>query len=119
MNKQNGSFPEYAEMSLESHLTKDPPNSIANHFPKFCNLNNYREVIERYFIEIGLTEMLDHSLARISAKLGFELLADELQTLNSTDRGTDIPDNLKARFIESHQFDYTIYNYIRSGFHPQ
>lgn len=91
---------------------------MLNHFPREMNLNNYKEIIEKYFIDVGLTEFLPESLQRFAQKLGVPFRAEELGHLNATARTDALPDEYRAVFRESHPLEYAVYDYVRARFAP-
>ena len=51
---------------------------MLEHFPRKVTRDNYKEICEKYFVHIGITEQLDESLLRISKKLNFEYVGDSI-----------------------------------------
>ena len=91
----------------------DSRASLTNQFPRETTLDNYKEIIESLFIEVGVTEYLDESLARIAKKLNKSYDPESLQHLNATERDlSEIPYELKEEFMETKSLDYAIYNYV-------
>ncbi len=97
------------ENDIDSYLKNHKPNML-NHFPRDVNLNNYKEICEKYFIEIGITEKLNESLNRIANKIGF-VYSNNVSELNKTERSEQIPLEFKEKFIELNQLEYEVYNY--------
>lgn len=95
---------------LRDFLQKAKPNML-NHFPRKMNLDNYKDIIEEYFIEIGITEHLDSSMRRISEKLCMPYDPSLLGRLNVTKRDTPPPNDLKDMFIENNPLEYAVYEY--------
>lgn len=88
------------------------PSIMLEHFPRKVTLENYKDIIEDYFIEIGIMEMLDISLSRIAKKLGLSY-NNSVPFINKTERDSSmISDNIKVNFIKSHKLEYQVYNYI-------
>jgi len=94
---------------IETYLRSAKPNML-NHFPREVTLENYKDICEEYFIEIGITEKLDQSLERIANKLGFEFM-NNTPNLNKTDRDQEVAENFKDQFIESNRLEYEVYEY--------
>ena len=88
---------------------------MLNHFPREVTQDNYKDMIEQYFIEIGVTEKLDISLARIADKLGFEY-SNNVPFLNKTKRVTSVSDSVKDQFIELNPLEYEVYNFALSKY---
>jgi hypothetical protein len=100
---------------LETHLSQVILNAL-NHFPREMNLTNFKDIIDEYFIEIGITEMLPESLGRIAQKLGKNFDPTMLEVVNVTERDQDVPAAYRDRFVEKHPLDFAVYNYAKSKF---
>jgi hypothetical protein len=100
--------------NLATFLEETKPNML-NHFPREINLDNYKDICEQYFIEIGITEKLNESLQRIAKKLGFEYL-DNVPLTNKTKRDEIVPYAFREKFIELNQLEYEVYNYCLKKF---
>ena len=98
------------EDTLEEFLQNCDINML-NHFPREMNMTNYKEIIEEYFIDIGITEYLDESMKRIANKLGFEYNSDMLGYLNVTKRDQEISAEAKETFVKKHELEFAVYNY--------
>lgn len=85
---------------------------LFNYFPCDVTADNYREVIESYFVEVGVTEYLDESMQRIAKKLKQEYIPGSLGRLNTAKRDQEVTPEVKARFIKRHQLEYDVYNYV-------
>ena len=99
---------------LVSYLKNNKPNML-NHFPRKVTLDNFKEICEEYFIEIGITEKLDESMRRIAHKLGFNY-TKKVDTLNTTTRDQPTPIEFKDPFIELNRLEYEVYTYCRTRF---
>lgn len=100
---------------LEHHLRSTPPN-ILNHFPREITQDNYRDIIEEYFIEIGLTEHLSNSLQRIATALNQPFDPASLPVLNATPRTREVPDGLAAHYEDAHPLEYAVYAHVKTRF---
>ncbi len=107
LNLPRGGLTEFIE---QLHL------GLFNYFPCEVTSENYQEVIEENFVEVGVTEFLDESMIRISTKLGEEYTPGSLERLNSAKRDQDVTPEVKKRFIERHQLEYDVYNYVLSKY---
>lgn len=85
---------------------------LFNYFPCDVTSENYQKVIEENFVEVGVTEFLDESMIRISAKLGEEYIPGSLERLNTANRDQDVTLEVKKRFIERHKLEYDVYQYV-------
>jgi len=120
--EKNPIFKEITKISLEEYLATWPnkyPNfapTLSTYLPLPCDLNNYREMIESQFVEIGISEQLPESMKRISEKLGLQLDISDLPHLNTSRRTVQIPMHIKKDFEARNPLDYAIYNYVREKF---
>lgn len=100
--------------NFEVFLLENKPN-ILNQFPRAMNTNNFRDICEEYFIEIGITEKMHESMQRIANKLEFKY-SDETLLVNETRRDELVPCDLKEKFMELNKLEYEVYNYCLSKF---
>lgn len=96
--------------TLREYLLNTKPNML-NHFPREMSLNNYKEVIEDNFIDIGITEYLGESMKRIASKLNLPYDSALLGHYNVTERDQEVPDQLRDMFIENNQLEFAVYDY--------
>jgi len=113
MNQHDAGLRASAEKGLEEKVM-DPSFTMLNHFPCEITMENFQEVIETRFIEVGVTEQLDESMLRIAKRLGKPYVAGSLPHLNASTRGELIPDGLRERFREARRLDYAVYDYVRA-----
>lgn len=97
-------------------LNNNDKAGMFNHFPSEVTLENFREVIETQFIEIGVLEHLDESMMRIASKLNYKFNPSSIQKLNVTERDQRIPYELKQEFIEMNPLAYAVYDYVLSKY---
>jgi hypothetical protein len=118
-------FPDFhavAAMDLEEYLSKwpfDHPDfspPMTSFMPKGCDLTNYTEMLDSYFIEIGIMEKLEESMGRISTKLGMDFESSDLLHLNVSNYTRDIPLELKQEFVRRNPVEYAIYDYVRARY---
>ncbi|MCK5855752.1 MAG: hypothetical protein KAG34_01235 [Cocleimonas sp.] len=107
LNLANGGLPEYLQ---KMH------SGLLHFFPCEMTLDNYKEVIEEKYIEIGVTEYLDESMQQIAAKLGQNYASNTLERLNVAKRDQIIPYNLQDSFRERHQLEFAVYDYVLSKY---
>ena len=103
---------------VEKHLIKAKPNML-NHFPREVTTANYKDIIEEYFIEIGITEHLRNSIRWIAYKLNMHYDEALLDHHNATERDQHVPDYLRDLFIENNQLEFDVYNYALERFTQQ
>ena len=100
---------------LETYLKTTRPNML-NHFPREMNMHNYKDMMEEFFIEIGITEKLIESMHRIGKKLGFIFDEKSLKKLNQTARDQELPDSFKDQFVELYRLEHEVYQYALSRY---
>jgi hypothetical protein len=94
----------------------DSRSTMLNHFPRHMTMNNYQEVIETLFVEIGITEQLDESMKRIALKLNRPYASNKLGHFNAAERDQRVPYDLKEKFIENRPLEYAVYDYVSARF---
>ena len=100
---------------LADYLLDTTPNML-NHFPRPVTLANYKEVIDKYFIDIGFTDQLSESLERMARKLGKPFDEKDLDHLNVSEKDEEVSDQLRDKFIERNELEYMVYDYAFSRF---
>lgn len=100
---------------LRDYLLNQRINML-NHFPREVTMENYQEMIETKFVEIGIMEYLGESMRRIAKKLGKDYAPDALQHLNATARDEEVPFALKQEFAERHPLEFAVYDYALSKY---
>jgi hypothetical protein len=96
---------------IETEITnKNYHPNITDYMPFEITDNNYREIIDKYFVYVGLVEDFQTSLSILSDKLGFS--QNKVEHLNISTRNQTVSNYTKQRFIDSHQLEYAIYNYV-------
>lgn len=103
------------ESDLEDFLGSADPMML-NHFPKEVTMQNFREVLDQHFVELGITECLSESLGRIADKLGVAFEANALCHANATERDQPVPRYLRDAFVAAHPLEYAVYDYARSRY---
>ena len=79
-------------------------------------MDNYKEIIETSFVEIGVLEDLEESIERISKKLNKHYEPNSVRCHNVAKRDSIVPYDLKDEFIEKHSLEYVVYNYVLSKY---
>lgn len=103
------------EHGIEHFLINTQFNML-NHFPQKVTIDNYKEIIEKYFIEIGVTEYLNASMKRIAQKLGFPYDENMLERHNTTERNEEVPLHLKDMLREKNELEFIVYEYVSKRF---
>jgi len=94
-------------------INKSP---MLNYFPREVTFDNYKEIIEKYFIEIGIIENIEISMERIAVKLQKTYCAEMLERMNASNKDQLVTDDLRNIFIENNQLEYTVYNYVKNNY---
>lgn len=81
------------------------------HFPFDVTMENYVEILDRYFIYVGILEDLQTSVNMLARKLGFSSISIGRQNVSEHDEIATRKS--KGIFIERHKLEFAIYNYIR------
>jgi hypothetical protein len=103
--------------SLYRFLLDTPPN-ILNHFPRIVTRDNFRELIEALFIEIGVMTHLSESVRRIAARLGMPFDDAMLPHANATPHAQAPDFDLRGIYREMHPLEHEVYHYAASRFEP-
>jgi len=96
-----------------AQFISDTDINMLNHFPRVITRDNYKEIIEQYFVYIGIVEHLQESLRMIAHKLGKNFNSSEVPHANATSRDQIIDDGAKSRFKEKHELEYLVYEYAK------
>ncbi|MDK3019095.1 hypothetical protein [Pseudodonghicola flavimaris] len=89
---------------------------ILEHFPVKVTEQNYAEVIETRFVEIGVMENLAASMERIARALGKTGQLPDLPHVNRSGRHPDISAEVAAAFRETYALDYKVYDHVRARY---
>lgn len=69
---------------------------MVNYTPYEVTMNNYREILEKHFIYIGVVEDMQTSVNELADKLGFPTV--DVEHLNSSEWDEEISVELKQKF---------------------
>lgn len=98
------------QVDLQTYVDNNK-NSYLDYLPGIVTKDNYRDICEEFFVEIGVTEMLNQSMKRISSKLGFPY-EGEIPHVNKTPRDEEVAADVRERFRENHSLEYDVYDYV-------
>lgn len=87
-------------------------SQILDHFPVEITDENYIDVIETMFVEIGVMEHLDDSVHRIARALGKEAQLPPIPHLNRSRKADIITPEVIAEFREKNALTYKVYDYV-------
>ena len=99
--------------NIEDYLLKR--NSyLLSFFPFELTPDNYKELLDQYFIYIGILEDMKTSLKMLSKKLNVPEI--KINHINTSERLEEIPDNAKDIFIQKNRLEYEISNWALSKY---
>lgn len=109
-------LPDDVNRYLEKEITQTAyhPN-ILDYMPFEFTRDNYKELMEQYFIYIGFREDFQSSVDIMAGKLGFSPV--KLAPLNVSSRYQEAVEEYREIFMDSHPLEYMIYNYARQIHH--
>ena len=97
---------------LESYLRGLPAEmTMLNFMPSDLTLDNYSDILEQRYVEIGVVEHMDTSMQRIASKLGFAGRELTIPHLNVSERDQRVPYELRAEFAHERPLEFAIYDY--------
>jgi len=102
-------------MSLEQWvLTEDVDDTdLTEIFGKeIITLKNYKHIIKKYFIYIGLFESFNTSILKLSTVLEKPANIKILRHLNKSEYTTNVPNHLREFHRNKYPLHYAIYDYI-------
>ena len=105
-------YNDLGDADLQQHVLNGHLNML-EHFPRPVTFDNYKDIIEEFFIDIGLFEHLPQTLLRFSQKLHLDpTLANTLTHKNTTSRPQAFPFDLRAQFQEKWALEHEVYSYV-------
>jgi len=100
--------------SLDDFFCKRPHSHFLKFMPCPVTFENYREVIDRYFLYIGFLEDYQQSLEKLRLLLGYKDLS--LGHINPAPRDETLSEDLRADFMKVNKLTYAVYHYAREKF---
>lgn len=97
--------------SVEDYVLKTG-SQILNHFPIEVTDENYVEVIETMFVEIGVMEHLTDSLTRIAGALGKGRALPAIEHRNRGRKTNGISQKVADEFRARNALTYKVYDYV-------
>ncbi len=85
------------------------PN-ILDYMPSEFTIDNYKQIIDRNFIYIGIMEDFSSSIAKMAAALNRPVPQTLIQH-NSSPRYQEIKKEYRRIFMDNHPLEYMVYNY--------
>jgi hypothetical protein len=108
-HQANPTLPAPSE-SLRQYL-KRKRDGVIGFFPGFITADNYEEMFDRYFVEIGVLERLEVSLQRIASAVGQSIDSHGLPRLNVNPEPVPEVSDLREEFMANHPLDFKMYQY--------
>lgn len=100
--------------NLSSYIRSNK-SVMLNYFPRKVTFDNYKEIIEKYFVEIGICEEIEFTTQCISKALGKNYSSGMLEYLNVTSRDQSLSDELKNIFVEENELEYRVFKYVKDN----
>ena len=88
---------------------KNRKSYLLNFMPYEMTMDSYKDVIEKYFVYIGIVEDLQTSINILAERLSFSPI--QVNRLNISGRSEAILNDIKEEFMENNKLEYAIYNY--------
>lgn len=76
--------------------------------------DDYREILDRDFVYIGILEDMQTSINTLARKLGFP--SAEAGYENISERREDVPKELREEFRSNHELEYAIYEFALQNY---
>lgn len=101
-------------ITIESFLGRNNISHMKYFFPEEINMSNYKEILERDFVYIGITENLQNSVNILAGKLGFPAVTVTRKNISRWEES--IPAGAREKFVENNQLEMAIYEYAQHNF---
>lgn len=105
---------EHDYIDIDDFFKKRPRSHILNFMPFELTFDNYKEILEKYFIYICVMEDLKVSVNILAEKLGFP--ATEIELINPSARDEELKAEIREEFISNNRLEYEIFNYVLSTY---
>lgn len=99
---------------LESFIRDARNLNFLNHFPRPVTADNYKDIIEQYFVATGTLEDIEPFMKTLCRVFDRPHSPDMLPRLNATPRTEGIPLHLKDDFMHNHRLEYDVYDHVRA-----
>jgi hypothetical protein len=87
---------------------------LLNYMPFELTMDNYEEILEKYFVYIGIVEDYQTSINLLADKLGFPHV--KVNKTNTSPRNEKVSEEVKEEFIKKHPLEYAIYNFALKNY---
>ncbi len=99
---------DFAFAHVDEFLEKQTAYML-RYFPWQLTFDNFKWYIDKYFVHVGVTEMMQHSVDVLAERLGKPRM--QVRRTNITPRDERPSAEAAARFKERHALEYAIYSY--------
>lgn len=99
---------------LTTYLREDISSHLLNFMPAHLNANNYKEVLESFFLYVGISERMETVVRELGQLLGFP--ETTVPIVNAAARAGDVDDFQRELFREHNTLACAIYDYISARF---
>ncbi len=100
--------------TLTDYLEKGRGSYLLDFFPESINMSNYKEVLDEYYMFIGLTEKLQESTESLAETLGKNPI--EVPKKNISTRFEQATQHQKDIFYSKNELEQCIYEYVESKY---
>jgi len=97
--------------SLDDFLKNKKTSHLLTFLPEELTMENYREILDRKFLYVGLTEELQHTVDGLAKLLGFDSVQVPLENVSSKPR--EVPLGSRELFEENNPLVSAIYNHVK------
>ena len=77
--------------------------------PYEMTMDNYEEILEKYFVYVGVLEDLQTSVNVLASRLGFPSV--EIPRFNISEWDEEASEELREEYMNNNKLEYAIYNY--------
>jgi hypothetical protein len=95
--------------TLAEFLDRKKSSYLRYFLPEGINLDNYREVLDEYFLAIGVMDDLQRSVDHIAKVLGFYTVPVSHTNISNWDE--DIPAGAREEFARNNPLEMAVYHY--------
>jgi hypothetical protein len=106
------------ECTLDQWIESNTIHYLNYFYHKPMTLDNYQDIIENDFVEIGVSEKMEQTIQRFSSALNMPFDVEWLNTklnVGCYDKKLLTEEQI-ARFKDKHKLEYAIYNYVLNKF---
>lgn len=96
---------------IDDFFVKRPQSQLPLFMPMEITQENYRDIIDNYFVWIGFTDELQSCVDMFAQRLGFPKV--EVAHINDSQRDEELSPAIRDRFLDRNRFAFEIIDYIR------